>query len=139
MDQGSPQVSVEDGQVTVSTTVAEPDTAAAMGSGDVHVLATPRLVALMEWAARVAVEPALEPGQTSVGTSIAIEHVAPSAVGDRIEVRARITAHEGRRVSFEIDARDSAVTTVLAHGTHARVIVDRERFMERASADRPRA
>ena len=88
-----------------SIVVADSDTATAMGSGDVPVLATPRLLALAEAAAVAAITPGLDPGLTSVGTSAALEHKRPSPVGAEVEVEAELTEVDGRRLVFRFIAR----------------------------------
>jgi fluoroacetyl-CoA thioesterase len=115
-------------EITVVVGVA--DTAAALGSGDVPVLGTPRLLALAEAATVKAVAGALAPGQTSVGTSIRLEHTAASPVGTRVTVTAELTVMDGRRLTFRVEAVD-ARGTVLGLGTLERVMVDREKFLER--------
>src|SRR5216683_8420065 len=80
--------------------VADTDTALAMGSGDVPVLATPRLLALAEAAAVAAIGPSLESGLTSVGTSAVMEHKRPSPVGAEVVVEAELTEVHGRRLVF---------------------------------------
>ena len=123
----------------VSIIVADTDTAAAMGSGDVPMLATPRLLALAEAAAVAAITPGLEPGLTSVGTSAALEHKRPSAVGAEVEVEAELTEVDGRRLVFRFIARQplppgspGEADSVVGAGTMERVLVDRERFVSRA-------
>jgi fluoroacetyl-CoA thioesterase len=81
------------------------DTAVAMGSGDVPVLGTPRLLALAEAAAAAAIRPSLEPAQTSVGTSAAMEHNLPSPFGAEVVVEAELTEVDGRRLVFRFMAR----------------------------------
>ena len=123
----------------VRIVVAETDTAAAMGSGDVPVLATPRLLALAEAAAVAAVGPGLEPCQTSVGTSAVMEHKRPSPPGAEVTVEAELTEVDGRRLVFRFMARQKRLpgspddrNLVVAAGTLERVIVDRDRFVSRA-------
>jgi predicted thioesterase len=115
--------------------VTEDDTAQALGSGDVPVLATPRLVAWCE-AATVAALSDLPVGQTSVGTLVRLEHLAASPVGARTEVTARLVEREGRLCRFEVTAVDATPgvpeATLLATGEVRRVVVDRERFTARA-------
>jgi fluoroacetyl-CoA thioesterase len=115
-------------EITVVVGVA--DTAAALGSGDVPVLGTPRLLALAEAATVRAVAGALAPGQTSVGTSIRLEHTAASPVGTRVTVTAELTVVDGRRLTFRVEAVDGR-GTVLGLGTVERVLVDREKFLAR--------
>jgi len=123
-------------RATVRATVAEADTASAMGSGDVPVLATPRLLALAEAAAFAAVAPQLPEGFTTVGTSVRLEHHRGSPLGAEIVVEAELTEVDGSRLVFGFIARvDSAdEDVVLGAGTVERVIVDRARFIARASA-----
>src|SRR6266581_9289163 len=90
---------------SVRIAVSDTDTANAIGSGDVPVLATPRLLALAEAAAVAAVTPHLEPGVTSVGTSVALEHKRASPVGAQVVVEAELTEVDGRRLVFRFIAR----------------------------------
>ena len=92
-------------RATVRHVVTEADTAIEAGSGDVPVLATPRLLALAEAACVAALEPHLEPGMTSVGTGVALEHRRASPVGAEIEVEAELTELAGRRLVFAFIAR----------------------------------
>jgi predicted thioesterase len=114
----------------ITVLVGEADTATALGSGDVPVLATPRLLALAEAATVRAVAGALAPGQTSVGTSVRLEHTAASPVGMRVTVVAELTAVDGRRLTFRVEAADAA-GTVAGLGTVERVVVDRATFLAR--------
>ena len=114
----------------ITVMVGEQDTAIALGSGDVPVLATPRLLALAEAATVQAVDGALAPGQTSVGTSVRLQHTAASPVGMRVTVVAELTAVDGRRLTFRVEAIDAA-GTVAGLGTVERVVVDRDRFLAR--------
>jgi fluoroacetyl-CoA thioesterase len=114
---------------TVNLVVGDADTAIALGSGDVAVLGTPRVVALMEQAAVAALAGTLDEGATSVGTRIAIDHLAASLVGVAVTATAEIVGLEGRAVSFRltVDEGDRQVAT----GDHVRFIVDRDRFLGR--------
>lgn len=123
----------------VRIVVADTDTAIALGSGDVPVLGTPRLLALAEAAAVAAIRPGLEPGMTSVGTSAALEHKRPSPVGAEVVVEAVLTDVAGRRLGFRFIARQKLPAgspadqdAVVAAGTLQRVLVDRDRFTSRA-------
>jgi len=113
--------------------VEPPDTALSVGSGDVPVLATPRVVALCEEAAVKAIKEFLEPAQTTVGTRIVIDHLAPTTVGRRVRAHATLEHTDGKTLSFVVEASDGA--GVIARGTHTRVVVDRERFV-RGARDR---
>ena len=111
-------------------TVTEDKLASTVGSGLLRVFATPAMIAAMEQAACGALATFLQEGQTSVGTALQIEHTAPTPLGMEVEVTATITAVEGRRVDFTVEARD-AVGSV-GHGTHSRFLVDAARFQEKA-------
>lgn len=114
----------------VAATVTAADTAVALGSGSMPVLATPRLLAWCEAATCRALDGRLPEGSSSVGTSVRLEHLAASAVGSEVTAEAVVVAVEGRRVRFDVEATD-AVGTVLARGTVERVVVDEERFLTR--------
>ena len=126
-------------RAAVRAPVTEADTALAMGSGDVPVLATPRLLALAEAAAVTAIAPQLGPGLTSVGTSAALEHRRASPVGAQIVVDAELTEVDGTRLVFSFIARaaDTDADVVIGAGTVERVVLDRERFLARAAAAAP--
>jgi fluoroacetyl-CoA thioesterase len=122
----------------VGITVADTDTATAMGSGDVPVLGTPRLLALAEAATVAAIRPRLEPGQTSVGTSAVMEHMRPSPIGAEVVVEAELTEVDDRRLVFSVRARQIGSreqVIVVGAGTLERVLVDRDRFVSRAQHD----
>ena len=109
--------------------VTDADTAAALGSGDVPVLATPRLLAWMEAATLHAAEPLLTSGQTTVGTAVRIEHLRATAVGGTVEVTVTLAQNStGRRLIFGVRAIDSS-GQIIGQGEIDRVIVDRARFL----------
>ncbi len=110
-------------------TVTADDTARALGSGDVEALATPRLLAWCE-AATCAALTDLTPGTTSVGTRVSLEHLLASAVGDAVEVAARVEHADGRLRRLSVVATDAA-GRLLATGEVTRVVVDAERFAAR--------
>ena len=112
---------------TSVTTVENSNTALALGSGDMEVFATPAMVAIMENAAMNAVAAHLEAGQTTVGSQITTTHIKPSALGATITATATLTAVEGRKLTFAVEAYDGE--TLIGSGTHVRYIVDRERFL----------
>ncbi len=103
-------------------------TAEAMGSGDMPVLATPAMVALMENAAMMAVAPHLDRNAATVGGHIDASHLKATPVGATVSARAVLTAVEGRKLTFEIEARKG--DTVIGKATHLRFIVDRQKFMD---------
>ena len=112
----------------VTHTVTVDDTAAALGSGDLAVLATPRLLAWIEEATCAALD--LDPASTSLGTRVEIEHLAASQVGAEVTATATVVHRDGRLVRFQVVAHDDD-GTVLASGEIRRVVVDRERFLSR--------
>ncbi|TMQ91165.1 thioesterase [Actinomadura soli] len=116
----------------MSIVVGDEDTASTVGSGDVPVLATPRLLAVMEAVTVEAVRRSLEGGRTSVGTRVELEHRAASPVGMRVVVEAELLEVEGARLVFGCTATDEH-GTVVGSGRIERVVVDRERFLSRLS------
>ncbi|MCT9931238.1 thioesterase family protein [Planotetraspora sp. A-T 1434] len=110
--------------------VEREDTAIRVGSGDVPVLGTPRLLSFAEGATVKAVQQYLDPGQTSVGTKVELEHLAPSPVGMHVEISAELTEVDGRRLVFSIRAVDKTGVLV-GVGRIERVVVDRQRFLAR--------
>lgn len=112
-----------------TTTVDHTNTAASLGSGLVPVYGTPALIALLELAAVHAVADSLPPGATSVGTHLDVRHLAATPVGMRVRAAATLTAVEGRRLIFSVEAHDEVEK--IGEGTHTRVIVDVERFLQR--------
>ena len=121
---------METGLTYTSTLVVSTDhVAAVMGSGDLHVFATPAMVALMENAAMMAVAEFLPEGSTTVGAMMNTSHVKPSPIDESIKATAVLTEVEGRKLTFEIKAEDSK--GVIGEAVHVRYIVDRERFMSK--------
>lgn len=113
-----------------TTTVTDRNTAAAMGSGDLAVFATPAMVALMENAAMAAVADALPEGSTTVGAEMNVTHIKPSGLGAEIAATAVLVGVEGRKLTFNVGARDGE--GMIGEGVHIRYTVDRHRFMEKA-------
>lgn len=111
------------------TTVTAENTAAAMGSGDLPVFATPAMIALMEHAAMDAVAGSLPAGSTTVGSEMNATHLKPSGLGAEITATAVLTEVEGRKLTFNVGARDAQ--GMIGEGTHVRYIVDREKFMSK--------
>lgn len=121
-------------QATLEFTVTDADTAEAVGSGDLPVLGTPRLLAWAEAATCAAVASSLDTGQTSVGTRVQLEHLAASPVGAVVRVSATLGYVDGRLVRFEVVAEHTVgdgEPKVVGHGEVTRVLVDRERFLGR--------
>lgn len=107
--------------------VEQRHTAQAMGSGDLPVLATPAMTALMENAAMQAVAPCLDTAHTTVGGYIEALHLKPTRVGSEVTARATLTKVEGKRLQFDVEAYAGDV--LIGRGTHVRYVVDRDRFM----------
>jgi fluoroacetyl-CoA thioesterase len=115
----------------VEMVVGEGDTARALRSGTVDVLATPRLIALCEEASCRAIAPALPEGSTTVGMKVRVDHLQPSAVGDRVVAEATLSRVEGRRLTFTVSASDGR--GLVAVGKVLRIVVNLERFMSKCS------
>lgn len=111
------------------TTVVRENTAQTMGSGDMPVFATPAMVALMENAAMTAVAEALPAGSTTVGSEMNCTHIKPSGMGTEITATAVLTAVEGRKLTFNVGARDAE--GMIGEGVHVRYVVDREKFLSK--------
>ena len=121
------------GSASVTITVTNSDTARALRSGDVNVLGTPRALALAEEATVAAAAASLAPGQTTVGTHVELDHLAPSPVGATVRADAELVYRSGRRLTFDVrltqDGRE------VATGRVVRAVVDRDRFAAQASTD----
>jgi predicted thioesterase len=118
---------------SVTLVVEEADTAIAFGSGDVPVLATPRLIALAEQASVEALADELKPGTTSVGYEVQLAHLAPTPVGGKVTADATLENVEGRRLTFRVSVNDER--GLVAAGRVTRVVVMRDRFIERANGE----
>ncbi len=119
---------METGLQYISTLVVDAaKTAQSMGSGDLPVLATPAMIALMENAAMLAVTDALPAGTTTVGGRIAVSHLRPTPIGQTITATATLTQVEGNKLSFHLVAYQGDV--LVGEGEHLRFIVTRERFL----------
>ncbi len=114
---------------TSELTVTDAVTAIAAGSGDMPVLATPMMMALMENAAMLAVKDELPEGCTTVGGHIESSHLKPSKTGAVVRAEAEVTKVDGKKISFRVAAYCG--DTLLGEGTHLRFIVEREKFLQR--------
>lgn len=110
--------------------VSEADTALALGTGDVPVLATPRLVQLCDQASLRALHPHLEDGQTSVGFRVELTHLAPISVGSEVVATATLERCEGRKLLFNASVTDRC--GLVAAGRVTRVLVESGPFLEKA-------
>jgi fluoroacetyl-CoA thioesterase len=115
--------------------VVEEDTASRWGSGLLPVLSTPALVGLMEFAAVQVIEKELPPGNTSVGSHMDIHHLAATPVGMKVHITAELTQVDGRKLVFQITARDEVEK--IGEARHERVIVDREKFTSKVNSKHP--
>lgn len=113
---------------SIATVTAE-NTAVSMGSGDLPVFATPAMVALMENAAMQAVAGELPEGATTVGAEMNVTHIKPTGLGAAVTATAVLTAVEGRKLTFNVGARDAE--GMIGEGVHIRYVVDRARFMDK--------
>jgi predicted thioesterase len=113
----------------VKMTVTDADTAIAMRSGSVEVLATPRVVALCEEATCAALAGHLPEGSTTVGMRVQIDHLQPTPVGSLVEAEAVLEKIEGRRLTFSVSASDTK--GLVAAGRVTRVLVEVDRFMDK--------
>lgn len=117
---------------TITETVTRDNTADTVGSGDLPVYATPAMAALMEKAAKTAAKELLGEGETTVGSELDIKHLRPSVIGASITATATLTAQEGRKLVFDVEASDSS--GIIGSGNHTRYIVNIEKFMAKAGS-----
>lgn len=113
----------------ITLVVSDDDTAVAAHSGDVPVLSTPRIVALCEEAAVTALIGQLSDTETSVSMRVQLDHLAPSSVGSTVTAAAKLEKIEGRRLKFSVSVSDAR--GLVAAGKVTRVIVERDRFLEK--------
>ena len=116
------------GSASVAVTAA--NTAAAMGSGELNVFATPALAALVEKACWQSVAPELDPGCGTVGTKLELAHNAPTPVGMMVRCESELTAVDGRKLTFAVTAYDEAGP--IGKGTHERFIIQNDKFLAKA-------
>jgi predicted thioesterase len=109
--------------------VGEQHTAPRVGSGKVHVLATPVMINLFEAAALAACEHLLPAGYQSLGTLLEVRHIAATPVGMKVVASAQVTKVEGRTISFRLEARDER--ELIGDGRHERVVVNVAKFDQR--------
>ena len=114
--------------------MTEKMTATSVRSGDVPVLATPMVLALVERASVLALEGQLPNGATTVGVAVDLTHAAPTLVGETVEVRVRVDAVEERRIHLSFKVADSQ--GAVAFGIHQRALIDRDRFLQFAERRR---
>jgi len=115
----------------VALTVTDADTAQTLGSGDVPVLGTPRVLALVEAATVRATARHLPAGTTTVGTRVELEHLVATPVGGTVTAEARLSTVDGNRLAFAVTVHDG--DRLAARGTVVRALVDRAKFLARVS------
>jgi predicted thioesterase len=116
--------------------VGEEDLVKQLGNIDMDVLATPRLVQLMEEAAIQSIQEFIPPEQLSLGTQVKIKHLFPTPLGMKVVAHALLKEINGNRLLFLIDAYDEVEK--VAEGEHERVLVSKERFLQKVNGKRPR-
>lgn len=112
----------------VEVTVSDEDTAVRFGSGEVSVLATPMMIALMEKAALSAVDPHLPAGYATVGTTVTVSHMAATPVGMQVYATAELIEVSGKKLKFKIEAFDEKEK--IGEGIHGRYIIQTQKFLE---------
>ena len=123
---------VSAGQTATATViVTESNIAKTMKSGSLEVFATPAMCALMEESAQAAVQPYLEEGEGTVGISLSITHEAPTPLGATVTAKATVSAVEGRKITFDIEASDGE--GIIGRGTHERFVINNEKFMAKVA------
>ena len=118
-------------KIRVEEVVTEQNTAICAGSGTLPVFATPFMCALMEKAAWMAIAPALNEGDSSVGTKLNISHLSATPVGLKVWAESEVTAVDGKRIEFKVTAGDEK--GLIGEGTHERFIVTDERFLAKTA------
>lgn len=113
-------------------TVTADKTAAAVGSGLLDVFATPQMIALMEATASESVAPYLDEGYSSVGTLVNVSHVSATPVGMKVRCESKLTAVDGRKLTFELKAYDEC--GLIGEGNHERFIIFSEKFMAKTNS-----
>jgi fluoroacetyl-CoA thioesterase len=99
---------------------------------DARVYATPRLIYDIEFTCRDLILQHADPGEDSVGTEVCVKHLAATLAGSTVEISVRVTAVDGRKVAFEVSAKDEFDT--VSTGTHGRFVVEVARTKERLKA-----
>lgn len=119
-------------EASTSVLVTNTNTAKTMKSGSLDVFATPAMCALMEEAAQAAVASALSPEEATVGIALNITHDAPSPLGATITAKAKVSAIEGRKISFDLEASDGI--DIIGKGKHQRFIINTQKFMDKVNS-----
>ena len=115
-------------QTSLTIEATEDDSAAAVSNVEVDVVATTALILFIEAAAAKLIDDCCEPGEISVGSAVNVRHLAAAPIGAKIKATAKVTAVQGRRIDFAVEAHHGRKTLMI--GTHQRVVVNQERFMK---------
>ena len=115
-------------QTSLTIEATEEDSAAAVGNTNVDVVATTSLILFLEAVAAELIDDCCEAGEISVGSAVNVRHLAAAPIGARIKATAKVTAVQGRRIDFAVEAHHGRKTLMI--GTHQRVVVNQERFMK---------
>lgn len=115
--------------------VTQERSAPRLGSGTLEVLGTPAIAIMVEQICREIVDPLLDASQTTVGSQITIQHLAPTPVGDKIRLKAEIIFIEKNVIHFEVKIMDSV--ELIGEASHQRVIIDVDRFLKRIHGKPP--
>lgn len=124
--------SLQPGLTSVKRIPIDRDRTISFMGEDARVYATPRLISDIEFTCRDLILQHADPGEDSVGTEVAVKHLAPTLAGSTVEISVRITAVDGRKVAFEVSAKDELDT--VSAGTHGRFVVEVARTKERLKA-----
>lgn len=114
---------------TSTITISEQHLACTVGSGDLPVLATPMMVALMENAAMLCVQQDLAEGESTVGSQISVSHIKPTALGKNVSATATLLSQEGRKLTFRVEASDEQ--GLIGEGEHVRYVINKEKFLSK--------
>ena len=119
---------------TSTITVEDKHLACTIGSGDLHVLATPMMVALMENAAMLCIQPELAEGESTVGSMVGVSHIKPTALGKKVSAKATLLSREGRKLTFHVEAHDE--DGPIGEGEHVRYIINKEKFLLKVKSEK---
>ncbi|MBQ8163433.1 MAG: thioesterase family protein [Clostridia bacterium] len=117
---------------TVEINVTEKDTAKAFGSGELEVMATPRMISLMEEASAKCISSELDNDSSSVGMYLNVKHLSATPIGMTVKAQSEVIAIDGRKVSFKVSACDES--GLIGEGEHERFIINKEKFLSKTYA-----
>lgn len=124
--------SLQPGVSTVKRIAIDRDRTISFMGEDARVYATPRLISDIEHTCRELIVAHADPGEDSVGMEVSVKHLAPTLAGSTVEIAVKVTAVDGRKVFFDVSAKDELDT--VSAGTHARFVVEVARTKERLKA-----